>query len=172
MELFHNLLHRKARTGRSSASSAHCYFFVSSGNASLTSAFHSQFEPRARAYNGSASQYCISLHSIEEREQQAKMMSLPFAGHSYAPAKSRPGRLECTPVSAMHEVLHDIGMGALSETHVAFVSVDRKGASSVQSIYKVLRRSAMAQDIFCNGLYVTEDKEAADALIQTFNRGS
>lgn len=170
MRFLRNWFRKKGTTAPTSGSSEHCYFVVSSGNASLIRAFYAQFVPKARTYNGSAGHYSVSLHVLETWKQEARNLSLPFLGHSYRPGQGVLDPLECAPVSYMHEVLHDISMGVLREAYIAFVSVGSNGSHSIQSIYKILRHGATSQNIFCNKLYVTQDKKAAEELLRIFNK--
>jgi hypothetical protein len=154
---------KRESTPQTNGAPGQSYFFICSGNASLIDAYNNLFKVGALAYNGTAGHYYASVGNLDVRKQEASKASLPFVGQSCMGAIS-------TPVSQMHEVLQAIGAEAGGEMHIAFVSVDQTGISWVNKVYNELLDQAVSQGIIPYEIYVTEDKNAAQFLLDSFEK--
>jgi tetratricopeptide (TPR) repeat protein len=160
-----NMVREKKESTSPTTESSESFFFICTGNASLVNAYNDLFQVGALAYHGAAGHYSAGVGNLDLREQESSKASLPFVGQSHMGSKS-------TPVSHMHEVLQTLRVAASGEIHVAFVSVNQTGVSWVQEVYGELLNQAVSQGILPYEMYVTNDKAAAQFLLDSFEKVS
>jgi hypothetical protein len=138
------------------------YHFVCSGNPSLIRAYHELFRVGAAAYGGSAAHYSAEGSRLSARQAEAEAASLPFGGQ-----RSMGTTVE--NVANVSDVLSEMSSAAYGALHISYVSVGPKGREWVPNVYDTLLGEAVRQGILPFRMYATNDKRAAQFLLDSFS---